>query len=157
MNAESAEPDPSPDPSAGPCLTGHLDMDRQHQRIFQALQRLDESLRGPSPLATLGDRIKQLETMTLDHFRDEEGVMETSGYPHHSLHRIEHQVMEERLHDLIDQYGAPGSPPLTHLCETFVALLLHHIQTVDLDYAAFLEQRAGAAENVPEAASSSRR
>jgi hypothetical protein len=38
---------------------GHGEMDNQHQRIFQVLVRLDESLRGPFPLETLGARLKQ--------------------------------------------------------------------------------------------------
>jgi len=115
-------------------------MDNQHQRIHQTLLRLVESMRGPFPLETLGARLRLLETMAKDHFRAEESLMKEVRYPHLLPHRAEHGVMEERFHDLLDQYGSPDSPPLPGLGEAMSAMFLHHIETVDLDYAAFLER-----------------
>lgn len=130
--------DPFVDSGGMPRL-GIPDMDLQHRRIYQALQRLVESLRGRYPLENLGDRLSQLESLTLEHFRDEEELMEVSGYSLLLAHRAEHEHMIERCHALLNQFSVPGSPPLDQLAETFLAMLLNHIQNVDMDYSDFLE------------------
>jgi hemerythrin-like metal-binding protein len=120
------------------CHIGVDEMDSQHVRIFYALQRLQESLEGPFPLETLGARLKQLETMTLEHFRDEELLMERRGYPHLLPHRAEHEVLIERCHTLLSDYSSPESPPLVHLPGQLQAVFISHIQGVDMDYARYL-------------------
>jgi methyl-accepting chemotaxis protein len=125
------------------CSTGNPDMDNQHLRIFQALLRLDESLRGPFPLATLGARLQQLEDHLLEHFRDEEALMEKTHYPLLLPHKAEHELMVERCRQVVGQFASPDSPPLTDLSEAFIALFLRHIREVDMDYANFIEREQG--------------
>lgn len=120
--------------------TGEPEMDNQHLRILMALQRLEESLRGPFPLETLAARLKQLEDLILDHFRAEEALLERSRYPHLLAHRADHEVLIEQGHELLDRFSSPDSPPLVQLPQELVGLLLRHVQGVDLDYAAFLAQ-----------------
>jgi len=76
MDVDSADPSPFVEAAAEAQSTGQPDMDRQHQRLLLVLQRMDESLRGPFPLATLGARIKQLEELAQEHFREEEAMLE---------------------------------------------------------------------------------
>jgi hemerythrin len=111
--------------------------------IFQALLRLDESLRGPFPLETLGARLQQLEDHILEHFRDEEILMERTQYPLLLPHRAEHEVMVERCRQVVGQFASPDSPPLSDLSEAFIALFLRHIREVDMDYATFIERAQG--------------
>jgi len=120
--------------------TGNQDMDRQHGRIFMALQRLDESLRGPQPLETLGARLRLLETFTLEHFHDEESLMEKAGYSMLLAHRAEHEFIIERCHGLLEQFSSPDSPPLTSLAENLLDQFNRHIREVDMDFVAFLER-----------------
>jgi hemerythrin-like metal-binding protein len=120
--------------------TGDPEMDAQHLRILQALQRLDESLRGPFPLATLSARLKQLEDFVLEHFQDEEARLEQAGYVLLEAHRVEHEVMVKRCHEVMDQFSSPDSPPLTSLGETLISMFLSHIEGVDMHYAPFLER-----------------
>ena len=141
MDVDSAESSPFADAATESRWTGQPEMDRQHQRMLLALQRMDESLRGPLPLATLGARLNQLMEMTLEHFREEEAMLQAAGYPHLAFHRAEHGMMEERFHALIAEFASPDSPPLTALCEAFLAMYLHHLDTVDLDYADFLRRQ----------------
>jgi hemerythrin len=119
--------------------TGDPDLDGQHLRILQALQRLDESLRGPFPLVTLAARLKQLDEFVLEHFRDEETRLEQAGYPLLAPHRAEHEVLVERCHRVLDQFSSPDSRPLTSLPEALISMFLLHIAEVDMDYAPFLE------------------
>ena len=90
------------------CRIGVDEMDSQHVRIFHALQRLQESLEGPFPLETLGARLKLLEALVLEHFRDEEHLMECRGYPHVLPHRAEHELLIEKCHILLRDYIPPG-------------------------------------------------
>ena len=134
--------DPSAPGIAGMDLprTGEPEMDNQHLRILMALQRLEESLRGPFPLETLAARLKQLEDLILDHFRAEEALLERSGYPHLLAHRADHEVLIEQGHELLDRFSSPDSPPLFHLAQELAALLFRHVEGVDRDYAAFLSR-----------------
>lgn len=124
-------------------------MDYQHLMIFMAFLRLEESLRGHSPLDTLAPRLKQLETLVLSHFSDEEAVMAAGGYPHLWLHRLEHEKVQEKCADLLKEFGQPDSPPLTGFADALVQMFLHHVQVVDLDYDEFLNTRKLALENQP--------
>lgn len=126
-------------PSGALRRTGDPDMDRQHMHILQALERLHESLLGPFPLENLGARLRQLETLTMEHFRDEELLMEQWHYSLLASHRAEHELIVDRCHQLLDQYGSPDSPPLEQLPQALIALFTHHIETVDMDYAAMLQ------------------
>jgi hemerythrin len=140
MTENQADANPSGYAREGLSQVGDPELDAQHLRILQALERLDESLRGPFPLATLGARLKQLEDYVLEHFRDEEARLELAGYPLLLPHRAEHEVLVERCRGLIDQFSSPDSPPLATLAEMFATIFLAHIREVDTDYAAFLEE-----------------
>lgn len=122
------------------CRIGVDEMDSQHVRIFHALQRLQESLEGPFPLETLGARLKLLEALVLEHFRDEEHLMECRGYPHVLPHRAEHELLIEKCHILLRDYSTPGSPPLARLPEELRDVFINHIQGVDMDYSRFLAE-----------------
>jgi hemerythrin-like metal-binding protein len=117
-------------------------MDNQHLRILVGLQRFAESLRGPFPLQTLGARLKQLETLVLDHFQDEEAMLQRIQYPHLAAHQAEHESLIELCHELLDQFSSPESPPLVELPERLLVLFDRHIQGVDMDYAHFLAAQA---------------
>ena len=142
--SEPVELNPSAFSREGLRPTGDPDLDAQHLRILQALQRLEESLCGPFPLATLGARLAQLEDMVLEHFRDEEARLEAAGYPLLVPHRAEHEVLVERCHQIMGTYTGPDSPPLASMPEAFVAIFQQHIQDVDADYAAWLERERAA-------------
>jgi methyl-accepting chemotaxis protein len=130
------------DPASAPdsYRTGEPEMDGEHLRLFTALQRLDESLRGPHGLETLGARLRQLEDMLVEHYRNEEDLMERVQYPHLELHRTEHEMMTEHCRGLLETFIGPDSPPLEDLAGRLMELMRHHIQTVDRDYAAYLER-----------------
>ena len=138
MISDPADPSPSGSTLEALCLTGNQDLDNQHGRIFQALQRLDESLRGAHPLETLGARLRLLETYTLEHFENEEALMEMAGYSLLLPHRAEHELIIERCHALLEQFSAPDSPPLANLSEVLNAHFNRHIREVDMDFVAFL-------------------
>lgn len=131
---------PSVPPTSNPYLTGAPVMDAEHLRLFGALERLEESLHGPHPLETLGERLMQLEALTLEHFRNEEDFLASQGYPHLDLHRAEHQGIIDRCRDLLEDFIGPDSPPLFNLAIRLKILFFRHIEQVDRDYAAFLER-----------------
>ena len=126
--------------SPDPYRTGDPSMDGEHLRLLAALQRLEESLRGPHGLETLAPRLRQLEDMTLDHLRNEEDLMAQVGYPHLDLHRTEHEMLIDHWRGLLDLFSGPDSPPLEDLARRLSEAFLHHIQTVDRDYADYLER-----------------
>ena len=141
MNHGPAVPSPS-DPAPGQLRsTGDAAMDAQHLRIFQALKGLEASLGKPFALETLGARLRYLEGLVLDHFREEEAFLAAIGYPNLMPHQVEHEVILGRCHDLLGEFSSPSSPPLEQLPRELMTVLQHHIESVDLDYATFLASR----------------
>jgi hemerythrin len=147
MTYRTPDDNPSSQPVPDFCRTGEPEMDAEHLRLLTALQRLEESLLGPHGLETLSDRLLHLQGMTLEHFRNEEDLMARVQYPHLDLHRAEHELLIGQCRSLLEQFTAPDSPPLVDLARRLRELVLFHIQTVDRDYASFLERGGFIAES----------
>ena len=136
----SPEPDLSAPLADSPLRTGNPTMDDQHQQIFRTIRSLLQSLQGPFPMETLGARLKQIESLAFEHFRDEEGLMELSRYPMLAVHRAEHELIVDRCHDGIARFAQPGSKPLGVMLEEFVAMFEYHIQKIDMDFVTYLKE-----------------
>jgi hemerythrin-like metal-binding protein len=89
---------------------------------------------------TLGARLKQIETLAFEHFRDEEGLMELSHYPLLGVHRAEHELIVERCHEGFARFAQPGSMPLSVMLEGFLVMFEYHIQKIDMDFVTYLNQ-----------------
>lgn len=88
--------------------SGHPKVDRQHQRLFGAINALmDAENAAPSRKIELLD---ELVMQVMEHFRDEEELLARCGYAELALHAASHAHLVERLlalrHEMIAQATA---------------------------------------------------
>lgn len=143
MEADFSEPGLPAGPKDDLRPTGQVRMDIQHRRILQAMGLLVASLDTPFPEESLEIRVRRVRDLAREHFAEEEGLMEASGYPFLEAHRADHEVLRDRCEDLLAGHGSTYSAPLPALCGTITELFRRHVERVDSDYAAFLESASG--------------
>lgn len=79
---------------------GIPEMDAEHCRIIEMINRLDEAKNRPDALPTAWRIVNELANYISLHFTHEESLMERSGYPDLPSHREAHRAFEERVEDL---------------------------------------------------------
>lgn len=79
---------------------GVPEMDAEHHRIIEMINRLDETRSRTDALPMAWRIINELADYIALHFSHEEALMEQSGYPDLPLHRELHRAFEEKVDEL---------------------------------------------------------
>lgn len=122
---------------------GHATIDAQHRQLLQHFNDLLEACRKKEGKQELQSLFSFLQNYTLTHFREEEKIMGSSGYPDLETHRRAHRDFERRLQDLQDTMRERG-PSLGVIVETNQALLkwiVSHIKNTDVVMGRYLQER----------------
>ncbi len=123
--------------------TGIPIIDRQHQALFDAVNRLADSFKDGTSSAQVKASLDFLVTYTAEHFQTEERHMKEIGYPKLTSHMAEHAQLLARAQDL--QAKLATGKPVTMEVTTFLAdWLKHHINEVDMGYVEFAKTLARA-------------
>lgn len=119
---------------------GHDAIDRQHEALFDIVNRLHDAMRSGKTREEQGNILAFLGTYTIEHFAAEEALMEASAYPGLAAHRAEHEDLLRQFEELQEKYEA-GSMTLSIMAMHFLKdWLTHHIQEVDQQLANHLRQ-----------------
>ncbi len=112
--------------------TGDPDIDNHHQELFQLTAMLDDAIRSQS-VEKLDSIISFLEHYVIEHFCEEETLMETHRYAFYDHHKAEHEVFKAHVSELRKIYLEGIS--LTHVIfaiRKILDKLVYHIRTVDI-------------------------
>lgn len=121
--------------------TGVPFVDAQHQELFRAVARIQESLARQLDEQVLRLQLEELLSMLKHHFRDEEGFLQHHGYPDLLEHIAEHTALLGELEQIAQRYQQSAAP-LASMMGTFLGgWLRHHISEGDFRYARFLKER----------------
>jgi len=127
--------------------TGIREIDAQHKRLFQAINRLDEAYREGTEETEAQESLTFLARYTLEHFETEEALMRTIGYPMLEFHQKEHAelmtqilVMKAKL-DGGFQVPLDGADFAAHVANFAADWLAHHINEADMGYVQFAKER----------------
>lgn len=74
-------------------------MDMQHQKLIDIVNRYHEALEAQTPHAQLEKTFEEVIAYAAAHFKEEETLMERSGYPNLSRHRLMHENLTQRVLD----------------------------------------------------------
>lgn len=122
--------------------TGIAVIDDQHKTLFQAVNDLHEAFRSGAGKEQVAKSIAFLVRYTVDHFRDEEGFMERYGYEGLDPHRAEHMLLLDEVKAFSEKLqSAPDQVRPMEVARFLGDWLTHHINQVDMKYAAFLKQK----------------
>ena len=113
--------------------TGIEVIDKQHQRIVEYINQLDDIVDHPDKTKLAGV-LNELVDYTLSHFTFEESLMEEANYPFIKAHKRVHLLFIQRINQYLKRFKA-GEDITVELLNTLKAWLINHIKSDDNDYA----------------------
>ena len=112
--------------------TGIDEIDRQHRRIVDYINKLYELRESPDREA-LGDVIGEMVDYTLSHFVFEETLIENAGYMFAGPHKKVHELFTRRVSEMQTRFDA-GEDVAAELHGMLSRWLFNHIRNEDHGY-----------------------
>lgn len=112
-------------------LIGIEKIDKQHQKLFTLVSRLEETVGHPSAASTLGATLKALVDYTNYHFNDEENLMHKIHYIDANAHKQLHQVFINNVRNTLIEIKKGRSPSMTDLIGFINQWIIEHIKRED--------------------------
>ena len=121
---------------------GHQEIDEQHQRWFELLNSLKESV-----LSSDNKKLTEVKKATLRemldytryHFKNEEKMMHENNYPRAHLHWRMHKDFENIVYENYRKVEEGGLVLTTELISLIKDWLLNHIQNEDKNFGLHLD------------------
>ncbi|MDR3672475.1 MAG: bacteriohemerythrin [Holophaga sp.] len=125
-------------------LIGNTQIDDQHKRIFQILDKLVQAEAEHRGKEEMGKALASASVFVAAHFKMEEDLMVQSGYAELPAHRNAHEAVRIRVDQLVDRFYRDELDPL-ELVNFMTWWLQQHVQRQDRPLAEFLRcrQQAG--------------
>ena len=112
--------------------TGHPLVDLQHKMLFDMVNSLHHAIisgHGPGQVAPV---LKSLASYTIEHFKTEEGLMSSEGYPEFARHKKAHDDLVGNVKDLLSRLDAKSDVLPAELSRFLADWLNHHIRGEDM-------------------------
>jgi hemerythrin-like metal-binding protein len=118
-------------------------IDEQHKALIQRLNDMSAAVEAHEGEREISRTLSFLIDYTDFHFSTEKKHMEAQGYPGADAHLEKHKEFTDTLADMEQDFREEGSTKaLADALNTFLGnWLLHHIRTVDHQFARFLEEK----------------
>ena len=113
--------------------TGISVIDRQHRRIVDYINELDDARTSGHKKEDVAKVIDDLVDYTLSHFAFEESLQEQADYPFIEAHRKVHGMFVRRVARYQERFEL-GDDIVDELQKTLVVWLVNHIKHDDADY-----------------------
>ncbi len=120
-------------------------VDRQHQRLVDIVNRLDEAISSGNEAGQITGILQELLDYTRYHFTTEERLMLAAPYmrAHYLRHKREHDAFVEKVLGFAGSMGGGGAPDVAHsLLNYLIHWLVAHILGADREMARFLSNPA---------------
>jgi hemerythrin len=114
------------------------EIDRQHMKLVQIINDLNEAMRGGKANDVLAKIIRDLVSYTKTHFSNEEGYLERYGYPDVSAHKLQHSAFVNKISELSDNFESGRLGVSIEMMNFLKDWLLKHIKGTDMKYVPFL-------------------
>jgi hemerythrin len=132
--------------------TGIDIIDRQHKRIVDYINELDDARGSGRKREEVGHVIDEMVDYTLSHFAFEESMQEEAHYPFLKAHKKVHELFVSKVANLQERFGL-GEDVSEELHKMLFTWLYNHIKRDDADYVeavkaniaqnAFVEKKKG--------------
>ncbi|MBI4912178.1 MAG: hemerythrin family protein [Acidobacteria bacterium] len=129
--------------------TGIATIDAQHREIYACIEGLFRSIRQGRESEEIPQAIGFLLAFAETHFRDEEALMDRSGYPRAEGHRKSHGRLREMAKSLPLEPGLDQEDPAGALLDFFTEYLISHICEEDQPLAEWLRRHPSASGEGP--------
>lgn len=107
--------------------TGNARIDEQHRALIDTFNKLHAAMKQGKGRDEIGPTLTFLKDYTIQHFKDEEGLMLASRYPHAHDHKRVHEDFVRKVDDVVTKFQA-GQPVMTMQLMDFIeGWLVEHI------------------------------
>lgn len=109
-------------------------MDNQHKRLFELINRLHEAMSTGKGNAELGEILNGLKDYTVTHFADEEKYMESFGYTGLAEQKKQHKIFVDKISEYATELNEKKLGLSIEVLNFLKDWLVHHIQNIDTKY-----------------------
>ena len=124
---------------------GHDVIDNQHIELFGLFDEFVEGCAKEGGKVSVVELYQSLKEYVEKHFRDEEALMASSGYPGLEKQKREHQKFQRQVSELGSTISRQGVTliELVQMNKLLVNLLVNHVQDVDQKFGEYLRKTGG--------------
>jgi hemerythrin len=115
------------------------EFDEQHEQLIGSINELHQGLETGSGKEAQAKAFREIVAKTSAHFRAEEKLLRSHGYPALADQRQSHALFEKEVKNLFSQFKRGGLVATSLL--SFLKRLEHHIQGDDRECARFLNHK----------------
>ncbi len=119
--------------------TGIEVIDKQHQRIVEYINELDDARTGGHKMEDVGRVIDEMVDYTLSHFAFEESMQDEAHYPFSKAHKRVHELFTSKVAELQERYSL-GEDVSEELHKMLFNWLYNHIKRDDADYVEYVNK-----------------
>lgn len=119
-------------------------IDEQHQQFFREVERVLAAIDQGAGLEALAAFYHDFYLALVEHFQDEEAVLERANYPGLEEHRAEHRALLDSISEISDARAAGREPlDLRRAVQTAFMALVEHVIGVDMRFKSHLMAMRG--------------
>jgi hemerythrin-like metal-binding protein len=116
-------------------------IDMQHKNLVKIINELHQAMIGGHGKDQLGKILSSLVTYTQAHFKTEEKLMESHGYPEYTIHKAEHDRLTRTVLDFQSKFQKNEVGLTIEVMEFLKDWLSKHIMGIDKKYTPFLNSK----------------
>ena len=114
-------------------------LDTDHVIITSLINHVDDAKLAGSDEAAIAMILRALIGYSLRHFRREEAMMRAAGYGDLPAHIAQHQLVQDQLTEMYDEYRRTPDPDLSQeIMQLLNFWIVDHILKVDMKYKSIL-------------------
>jgi len=121
--------------------TNQPEIDEQHKNLIDAFNSLHEAMARGRGREQVSKTLLFLTNYTVQHFRQEEAIMDQAGYPDAPRHKLMHHGLVVRLSALMKDYVVAPATLTGSTLDFLEGWLVEHIQAEDFRLATYLRER----------------
>lgn len=128
-------------------ITGNKMIDSQHKELIEKINDLLKSCEERSSQSAAARMLNYLADYTEYHFKEEEALQQSIGYPGMKEHKEKHDELRctvQELHNMLTEEEGPSDAFVEKVNEKVRDWLYYHIQTFDRSVAEFKFMRGNA-------------
>ena len=121
--------------------TGNATIDEQHRSLFALSNALNDAIdSGEADEETVADCVWRLADYVVEHFADEQDLMESSLYPNRSVHASLHDGFTGDVLRITARFMNEDDVSAAELGPLVTRWLREHIATADKRFVTYLEE-----------------
>ena len=122
-------------------------MDKEHVNLFRIIGEIVDAMKSGLGKGAIVDAFQGLLDYTVNHFQDEEELMESYSYPHLEEHKKIHRLFKQKVLAYKEELLQKDSFNAKEFQNFMSGWLINHILEVDRQYGEFINAKLHESDN----------